>query len=128
MSYHKFNEFARRDDTIQRLKLGGILALISDAGMPGISDPGTELVRVISSMCLHVKVSFEGTNFVFKDQEALALSWVVRLCSQPHFDICALDAVSCTGEGMCGIQCACASRPWCFCCHYCLGCFWITNR
>ncbi|KAG0554000.1 hypothetical protein KC19_12G055000 [Ceratodon purpureus] len=45
MSYHKFNEFARRDATIQRLKLGGILALISDAGMPGISDPGTELVK-----------------------------------------------------------------------------------
>jgi 16S rRNA (cytidine1402-2'-O)-methyltransferase len=49
MSYHKFNEFARRDATIQRLKLGGILALISDAGMPGISDPGTELVRMILS-------------------------------------------------------------------------------
>ncbi|XP_073386864.1 uncharacterized protein [Physcomitrium patens] len=45
MSYHKFNEFARRDAIIQRLKLGGILALISDAGMPGISDPGTELVK-----------------------------------------------------------------------------------
>ena len=44
MSYHKFNEFARRDATVQRLKLGGILALISDAGMPGISDPGTDLV------------------------------------------------------------------------------------
>lgn len=48
MSYHKFNEFARRDAIIQRLKLGGILALISDAGMPGISDPGTELVLTIT--------------------------------------------------------------------------------
>ena len=46
MSYHKFNEFARRDATVQRLKLGGILALISDAGMPGISDPGTDLVCI----------------------------------------------------------------------------------
>lgn len=46
MSYHKFNEFARRDAVVQRLKLGGILALISDAGMPGISDPGTDLVCV----------------------------------------------------------------------------------
>ena len=53
MSYHKFNEFARRDATIERLKLGGILALVSDAGMPGISDPGTELVRIISSLCLN---------------------------------------------------------------------------
>ncbi|CAM6037801.1 unnamed protein product [Sphagnum compactum] len=46
MSYHKFNEYARQDAIMQRLKAGQIIALISDAGMPGISDPGSELVRV----------------------------------------------------------------------------------
>lgn len=45
MSYHKFNEQARRRELIQRLHRGEVLALISDAGMPGISDPGSELVR-----------------------------------------------------------------------------------
>lgn len=31
---------------LERLQQGGALALISDAGMPGISDPGAELVRL----------------------------------------------------------------------------------
>ncbi|KAL2641391.1 hypothetical protein R1flu_008978 [Riccia fluitans] len=45
MSYHKFNEKARRDLVLERLRRGEILALISDAGMPGISDPGSAIVR-----------------------------------------------------------------------------------
>lgn len=46
LSYHKFNESQREQTVLRRLKEGEIVALISDAGMPGISDPGTELVRV----------------------------------------------------------------------------------
>jgi 16S rRNA C1402 (ribose-2'-O) methylase RsmI len=57
MSYHKFNEFARRDATVQRLKLGGILALISDAGMPGISDPGTDPVCMQFILFYFISVS-----------------------------------------------------------------------
>ncbi|CAM6127613.1 unnamed protein product [Calypogeia fissa] len=45
MSYHKFNENHRRRELIQRLQRGEVLALISDAGMPGISDPGSKLVK-----------------------------------------------------------------------------------
>lgn len=44
MSYHKFNEYERGRTVLKRLQQGEIVALISDAGMPGISDPGTELV------------------------------------------------------------------------------------
>ena len=44
LSYHKFNEFQRGQSVLKRLKEGEIVALISDAGTPGISDPGTELV------------------------------------------------------------------------------------
>lgn len=43
-SYHKFNEARRSRFVIERLRHGGALALISDAGMPGVSDPGAELV------------------------------------------------------------------------------------
>jgi 16S rRNA (cytidine1402-2'-O)-methyltransferase len=49
MSYHKFNEYARQDAIMQRLKAGQIIALISDAGMPGISDPGSELVSLVAT-------------------------------------------------------------------------------
>lgn len=45
LSYHKFNEHQREHTVLKRLKQGEIVALISDAGTPGISDPGTELAK-----------------------------------------------------------------------------------
>lgn len=44
-SYHKFNEAKASQDIIDDLKNGKKIALISDAGMPGISDPGNVLVN-----------------------------------------------------------------------------------
>jgi 16S rRNA (cytidine1402-2'-O)-methyltransferase len=44
-SYHKFNESAQVDSIIQDLESGQNIALISDAGTPGISDPGARLVE-----------------------------------------------------------------------------------
>lgn len=44
-SYHKFNEKSEVDKIINELKKGKNIALISDAGMPGISDPGAILVN-----------------------------------------------------------------------------------
>ena len=44
-SHHKFNEHATVRLVTERIKLGGSVALVSDAGMPGISDPGFLLVR-----------------------------------------------------------------------------------
>jgi 16S rRNA (cytidine1402-2'-O)-methyltransferase len=44
LSYHKFNEAARRDQILERLGQGQQLALVSDAGTPGISDPGQRIV------------------------------------------------------------------------------------
>lgn len=44
-SYHKFNEKECAPYLIERLRQGQNIALVSDAGMPGISDPGGELIR-----------------------------------------------------------------------------------
>ncbi|KAL5073926.1 hypothetical protein RYX36_012910 [Vicia faba] len=49
MSYHKFNESQREQLVLRRLKQGEIVALISDAGTPGISDPGMELAKLCVS-------------------------------------------------------------------------------
>ncbi|CAI9116816.1 OLC1v1018076C1 [Oldenlandia corymbosa var. corymbosa] len=49
LSYHKFNESQREQLVLKRLKNGEIVALISDAGTPGISDPGTELAMLCVS-------------------------------------------------------------------------------
>lgn len=43
-SFHKFNTQERLPEVIQRLKAGEVLAEVSDAGMPVISDPGEALV------------------------------------------------------------------------------------
>ncbi|GAV60395.1 TP_methylase domain-containing protein [Cephalotus follicularis] len=45
-SYHKFNESQREQTVLRRLKEGEIVALISDAGTPGISDPGMGLAKL----------------------------------------------------------------------------------
>ncbi|KAL0351832.1 UNVERIFIED_CONTAM: Ribosomal RNA small subunit methyltransferase I [Sesamum calycinum] len=46
LSYHKFNESQREQVVLRRLQGGEIVAQISDAGMPGISDPGMELAKL----------------------------------------------------------------------------------
>ena len=48
MSHHKFNEHGTAAGLIERLKGGQTVALISDAGTPGISDPGFYLSREAS--------------------------------------------------------------------------------
>ena len=45
VSYHEHNEAMRTAELLERLKDGLNVAVISDAGMPGISDPGQRLLR-----------------------------------------------------------------------------------
>lgn len=44
LSYHKHNHRSRMPQLLRRLEDGESLAVVTDAGTPGISDPGTELV------------------------------------------------------------------------------------
>src|SRR5437763_5937011 len=46
ISYHEHNEAARAAELIERLLKGARIAMVSDAGMPGISDPGFRLVSL----------------------------------------------------------------------------------
>jgi 16S rRNA (cytidine1402-2'-O)-methyltransferase len=45
ISCHQHNEQARAAELLDLLKHGGRVAVVTDAGMPGISDPGTQLTR-----------------------------------------------------------------------------------
>jgi 16S rRNA (cytidine1402-2'-O)-methyltransferase len=45
VSYHEHNEARRTDELLARLQRGEKVALVTDAGMPSISDPGFRLVR-----------------------------------------------------------------------------------
>ena len=45
VSYHEHNEAMRAAQLIERIATGENIALITDAGMPGLSDPGARLIR-----------------------------------------------------------------------------------
>lgn len=63
-SYHKFNEHKNSASLISRLKSGERIALISDAGTPGISDPGFLLVRLCCQEGIEVETLPGATAFV----------------------------------------------------------------
>lgn len=45
-SYHEFNKIEKAYQLVEKLQAGENIALITDAGTPGISDPGEELVKI----------------------------------------------------------------------------------
>jgi 16S rRNA (cytidine1402-2'-O)-methyltransferase len=45
VSYHEHNEIGRSQELLAELEGGARIALVSDAGMPGISDPGSVIIR-----------------------------------------------------------------------------------
>jgi 16S rRNA (cytidine1402-2'-O)-methyltransferase len=61
ISYHEHNKQASGHKIIEKLMLGAKIALVSDAGMPTISDPGNELVATATENHLTV-VPLPGAN------------------------------------------------------------------
>ena len=55
LSYHQHNEQGKSDNIIEKLKEGKIIALVTDAGTPGISDPGSVIVK----KCIEENLDFE---------------------------------------------------------------------
>ena len=55
LSYHKFNEARRSEEILERLRSGQRLALVTDAGSPGISDPGQRVVTACLQAGLRVE-------------------------------------------------------------------------
>ena len=47
ISYHEHNEVTRAAELVKKLEEGAQIALVSDAGMPGISDPGYRLISIV---------------------------------------------------------------------------------
>jgi len=56
VSFHKFNEAKRTAELIQRLRDGASVALVCNAGTPGISDPGARLVQAAVRDGIRVEV------------------------------------------------------------------------
>ena len=64
LSHHKFNEHQTADAFAARMAAGEVMALISDAGTPGISDPGFMLVRACVAKGVTVQCLPGPTAFV----------------------------------------------------------------
>jgi 16S rRNA (cytidine1402-2'-O)-methyltransferase len=63
-AHHKFNEHRSVKNIVEKIKKGGIISLISDAGTPGISDPGYLLVRECISNGIDVECLPGPTSFI----------------------------------------------------------------
>jgi len=56
LSYQKFNESSREATILERLRSGQTIALVTDGGMPGISDPGERIIRAARRESLPVEI------------------------------------------------------------------------
>ncbi|MYL35935.1 16S rRNA (cytidine(1402)-2'-O)-methyltransferase [Pontibacillus yanchengensis] len=61
ISYHEHNKYNREDYFIEEIQEGKTFAIVSDAGMPGVSDPGYEMVQAAISNGIKVIV-LPGAN------------------------------------------------------------------
>jgi 16S rRNA (cytidine1402-2'-O)-methyltransferase len=55
LSYFQFNEARRSEEILERLRRGETVALVTDAGSPGISDPGERVVQAARAQGLRVE-------------------------------------------------------------------------
>jgi len=102
LSYHQHNEAARTAELLPRLEAGERIALVSDAGLPGVNDPGARLIQAALEAGLPVTVlpgpsavetalvasGLAGERFQFlgylpRGEKALATIWE-ELASSPH--------------------------------------------
>jgi len=72
VSYHEHNERARATQLVERMRKGGVVALVSDAGTPLVSDPGFVLVGACVAAGLAVEV-LPGPSAVMSALVASAL-------------------------------------------------------
>ena len=80
ISCHKFNEAARAETVLGRIRAGAAVALVTDSGMPAVSDPGSRVVAACREAGLPVTVlpgpssvtaavalcGFAGAGFLFE--------------------------------------------------------------
>jgi 16S rRNA (cytidine1402-2'-O)-methyltransferase len=102
VSYHRHNEASRTAELLPRLEAGERIALVSDAGLPGVNDPGARLIRAALEANVPVTVlpgpsavetalvasGLAGERFQFlgylpRGEHALAALWE-ELRAAPH--------------------------------------------
>ncbi|MEQ8156966.1 MAG: 16S rRNA (cytidine(1402)-2'-O)-methyltransferase [Clostridiaceae bacterium] len=77
ISYHQHNELGKSKELIDRIRNGQNIALVSDAGSPGISDPGSVLIK----RCIEEGIDFE----VLPGATAIITALVASGCDTSKF-------------------------------------------
>jgi 16S rRNA (cytidine1402-2'-O)-methyltransferase len=102
LSYHEHNEAKRTEEVLPRLRAGDRVALVSDAGLPAINDPGARLVRAALDEGIGVTVCpgpsaietalvasglvgerYQFLGYLPRGERALAALWA-ELAGWPH--------------------------------------------
>jgi 16S rRNA (cytidine1402-2'-O)-methyltransferase len=109
LSVHEHNEAARAAEIVERVRIGQRVALASDAGMPGVSDPGARVVAAVAAAGLPVTVlpgpsavtaavaaaGLGGGGFVFAgflERPAAKAAAHVQRCSGPGLPVVAFES------------------------------------
>ena len=64
-SYHEYNKIEKGRRLVERLRAGENIALVTDAGTPGISDPGEELVKMCQEAGITVTAGPRGCSVYY---------------------------------------------------------------
>src|SRR5438132_8432318 len=85
LSYFQFNEAKRSEEIIERLRRGEKVALVTDAGSPGVSDPGERVVKAAIAAGFRVE-SVPGPSALVAAITAggLPVDEFHFICSLPH--------------------------------------------
>jgi 16S rRNA (cytidine1402-2'-O)-methyltransferase len=109
LSVHEHNEAARAAEIVERVRTGQRVALASDAGMPGVSDPGARVVAAVAAAGLPVTVlpgpsavtaavaaaGLGGGGFVFAgflERPAAKAASHVQRCSGPGLPVVGFES------------------------------------
>src|SRR6201995_4300169 len=68
VSYHMHNETSRSGELVEALRAGGRIAVVSDAGMPGIADPGASIAAEAIAAGVDV-YPIPGANAALRSEE-----------------------------------------------------------
>jgi 16S rRNA (cytidine1402-2'-O)-methyltransferase len=132
LSYHEHNEARRTAEMLPRLDAGDTVALVSDAGLPGISDPGMRLIAAAHDAGLPVTVlpgasavetalaasGFEFRRYQFlgylpRGDSALTALWD-ELSSWSHAAV-AFESPQRLPASLASLACAIPARPLAVC-------------
>ena len=101
ISYHKFNEARRLPEILRRLDRGERIALATDGGTPGISDPGALLVHA-ARRAGHRIIPVPGPSAV----TALRTAAAAVLSARKHLKLAGTNALVLAGTGPVGLRAA----------------------